>query len=245
MSEPERHAANLISAELQFCLASAVRLASTLNRQPLDLPIEWVHGKHRVSYEEIALREDEADYAASILHHSATYLMAVAIRDAIVAVVPDPKRSPDIQVRSAYQIARLIRNAFAHSPFSPIWSIDTDCRDMTFAIPDLIELNTTGLHGTRFDWRQYGGPLALFRLCRFVRTEILKAPSPSRKSTPRPRKRIRQQGDIIFEQVDKLPPGAIRIEATRADGGIDLGEGYVLYGEACAVGTQGKVRKKT
>jgi class 3 adenylate cyclase len=43
--------------------------------------------------------------------------MAVAMKDAILAVVPDPKTFTDADVRAAYQIARLIRNAFAHAPF--------------------------------------------------------------------------------------------------------------------------------
>lgn len=72
MNEREKHIARLFTAELQFRLASAVRLAATLQAQPLDLPQEWTHGKHRVPYEEIALRPDQADYAAFFLHRSAT-----------------------------------------------------------------------------------------------------------------------------------------------------------------------------
>jgi hypothetical protein len=134
MSDRQRHVGQLFTAELQFRLASAVRLAVTGKQQPLDLPIEWTHGQHRVRYEEIALRQDQADYAAFFLHRSATYLMAVAMKDAIRAVAPDPKASLDANLRAAYQIARLIRNAFAHGPFSPTWSIDNDCRDTIFAI---------------------------------------------------------------------------------------------------------------
>ncbi len=131
MTDRECHIQNLFTAELQFRLASAVRLAVTGSRQPLDLPMEWTHGQHRVRYEEVALRQDQGDYAASFLHTSTTYRMAVAIKDAIRAVVPDPKSSSDANVQAAYQIARLIRNAFAHAPFSPTWSIDPDCRDKT------------------------------------------------------------------------------------------------------------------
>lgn len=205
MSDRETHIGNLFTAELQFRLASAVRLAVTAKRQPLDLPMEWTHGHHRVQYEEMALRQDQADYAAGFLHRSATYVMAVAIKDAIRAVVPDPKLSSNPNVRAAYQIARLIRNAFAHAPFSPTWAIDSDCRDTTFVVADLITLDTTGLHGTTFDWRHYGGPLALFRLCRFVRTEILKDQVPARTIVPIPGRVIYQQGDLILEKVDGGP----------------------------------------
>src|SRR3972149_9993617 len=94
MSDREKHLGHLFTAELQFRLASAVRLATTKKVQPLDLPMEWTHGQYRVRYEEIAMRQDQADYAAFFLHRSATYLMAVAMKDAIRAVVPDPKTSP-------------------------------------------------------------------------------------------------------------------------------------------------------
>lgn len=198
MSEREKHIAQLFTAELQFRLASAVRLATTRNAQPLDFPTEWTHGKHRVKHDEIALRPDQADFAASFLHRSATFLMAVAMKDAIRAVVPDPKTCTDTNVQSAYQIARLVRNAFAHAPFAPVWSIDADCSEKVFAVEDIITLDTTGLQGTAFDWRHYGGPLALFRLCRFVRTEILNDNPSPRNSLPTPDNVIYQQGALIL-----------------------------------------------
>jgi len=228
MDERERHSGLLFTAELQFRLASAVRLATTLQVQPLDLPQEWTHGQHRVSYEEIALRPDQADYAACFLQRSATFLMAVAMKDAIRAVVHDPKRSAD-PVRSAYQISRLVRNAFAHAPFSPTWSIHDDCRDVVFEVPDVIVLNTCGLHGALFDWRHYGGPLALFRLCRFVRAEILKDATTRRTVLPIPQNVIYQVGDLILRGVEEIPAGAVRVDAERLpDGGIALPGGYAL-----------------
>jgi urease accessory protein UreH len=136
MSEVETHIQHLFAAELQFRLASAVRLTTTMTQQPLDLPMEWTHGQHRVWYEEIALRQDQADYAAFLLHRSATYTMAVAIKDAIEAVAPGlpkavqkaktgikqaikkaiqgvkakPWTCSDDDVCAAYHIARLPRN---------------------------------------------------------------------------------------------------------------------------------------
>jgi hypothetical protein len=229
MGDRECHIQKLFTAELQFRLASAVRLAVTGKRQPLDLPMEWTHGQHRVRYEDVALRHDQADYAAFFLHRSATYLMAVAMKDAIRSIVPDPKTASDPNVRAAYQIARLVRNAFAHAPFSPAWSIDDDCRDKTFAIPGLIELKTASLHAAPLDWRHYGGPLALLGLCRFVRTEILKDQSPERKVVPSLKRVIYQQGDMILEKVDEVPPDAVLVEGVcRPDGGIDLGEAQSL-----------------
>jgi len=229
-TERETHIGRLFSAELQFRLASAVRLATTRAVQPLDLPMEWTHGEHRVRYEEVALRQEQADYAADFLHRSATYLMAVAIKDAIRAAVPDPKKSSDLATRSAYQIARLIRNAFAHAPLAPTWSIDPDCQNLVFSVPSVLTLDTTGLQGKSFDWRHYGGPLALFRLSQFVRTRILGHKPEPRSVVPIPDERVYQIGSVILTRADALPEGAVPVEsAVRADGGIDLGDGYVAY----------------
>ena len=228
MDEREKQIGRLFTAELQFRLASAVRLATTRQVQPLDLPQDWTHGQHHVSYEEIALRPDQADYAAFFLHRSASFLMAVAMKDAIRAVVHNPKTAAE-PVRSAYQIARLVRNAFAHAPFSPTWSIDPDCQDVVFEVSGVIVLNTQGLHGTPFDWRHYGGPLALFRLCRFVRTEILKDVPAPRTVVPIPQKMIYQVGDLILTTVDGIPPDAVRVEGNRLpDGRIALPGGYII-----------------
>jgi hypothetical protein len=230
MSDIERHIHYLRAAEQQFRLSSAVRIATTFKNQPRDLPVAWSHGKHVVHYAEVAISEDEADCAACYLHRSATYLMAVAIKDAIRVAVADPKTHSDPDVKSAYQISRLIRNAFAHAPFDPVWSIDPDCRDRIFAVPDRLRLDTTGLHGQRFDWRHYGGPLAVLCLSKFVRTEILKDQEPPPTIIPLPHKMYIQQGDLILVKVNELPANAGKVEGVGVpDVGLALGEGHVLY----------------
>jgi len=227
MTQREKHIAKLFTAELQFGLASAVRFATTTKAQPLDLPLEWSHGQHSEKYNEVALRPDQADYAACFLHRSATFLMAVAMKDATRVVVHDPKTSADSAVRGAYQTARLIRNAFAHDPFAPTWSIDPDCRDQVFAVPEILSLDTTGLHGTPFDWRHYGGPLALLRLCQFVRLEILKDDQSKRKVVPIPAARVYQIGDLTLTRVDRIPPDAKQVDVERfPDGSVSLPGGY-------------------
>lgn len=197
----------LHTAELQFRMASAVTLASSMDRQPRDLPLEWTHGKHRARYAEIALRKEQADFAAWHLQRSATYMMAMAVLEAIRAVAKDPKTSKDPAVRCAYQIARLIRNAFAHRPFDPVWSIDPDCRGKLFEVPRVIALDTSKLNGVAFDWRHYGGPLALFRLSRFVRVHVLGEKPKRRTVIPLPKHRYIQQGGLVLERVGPGPDG--------------------------------------
>ena len=71
------------------------------------------------------------------------------------------------------------------------WARDNGC-------PEIIALDTTGLHGIIFDWRHYDGPLALLRLCRFVRIEILKDNARPRRGVPFPGAVIRQIGELIL-----------------------------------------------
>jgi hypothetical protein len=203
MIDVAAHIDLLFTAELQFRLASAVRLAVTMEDQPLDLPQEWSHGKHKVSYSEVALRQDQADFAAWSMHRSATFLMAVAMKDAIKAAVPDPKNATNSDVQAAYQISRLIRNAFAHSPFNPVWSIDPDCRNRVFEVSSVVSLDTTDLQGVAFNWRHYGGPLAMLRLCRYVRFEILKDLKRPRKKLPNPKNIYYLQGNLILRPAKK------------------------------------------
>lgn len=229
MDARETHLGHLRAAEAQFRLATAVRLAVTMGQQPLDLPIEWSHGKHVVNYTEVAIAREEADFAAWNLQRSATFLMASAALEAIRATIPKPKSHTDPKVADAYQIARTIRNAFAHNPFNPIWRIDADCQTRRFGIADVIELDCTGLDGKLFDWRHYGGPLALLRLSQFVRKDILDDNRETEKIIPLPERVYYQQGDLILQKIDEIPPGAVRVPVEPLpDGSIPLGGGHVL-----------------
>ena len=203
-------------AELQFRLAAAVRLATTRRRQPLDVPTKWSHGKHLVTYEEIVLRKDQAGIAARYLEQTATYLMSLTIKESLKKIYGDPKNHANSNIVSAYQIARLVRNAFAHSPIRPRWSIDLDCKNKTFAIDDIISLNTNNLDRQQFDWRHYGGLLALFRLSKYVRIKLLKDTDTGKnRKIPKPKKEIIKQGNLILEQIDKIPEDAVKIDPAR------------------------------
>jgi len=228
METREIHVGHLRAAEAQFRLATAVRLAVTVGRQPLDLPLQWSHGKHTVHYSEVALSREEADFAAWNLQRSATCLMASAALEAIRGTIANPKLHTDPQVVSAYQIARMIRNAFSHSPFNPIWNIDTDCRDKRFELQGVIQLDCADLDGKPFDWRHYGGPLALLGLSRFVRCSVL-GDSKDQEEAPLPERVYYQQGDLILMKLDELPAGAVPVEVDRLSGGsIPLPGGHVI-----------------
>src|ERR1700733_12682652 len=134
----DAHLGRLRMAEQQFRLACTVHLAVSNDVQTLDVPVEWVFGRHRVFYKDFGLRRDQADHAASQLEMTATLVMAGTIRNALVELFSRIKENSDPNVVAAYQISRLIRNAFAHNMIDPIWSIDEDCRNKTFGIEKVI-----------------------------------------------------------------------------------------------------------
>lgn len=85
------------------------------------------------------------------------------------AIIPDRFRHPNPNIRCASWIARLIRNAFAHNPFAPVWKTYAECKNQTYNVNDVISLKTTGLNGKPVERLDYGGPLALLRLLDFVK----------------------------------------------------------------------------
>jgi hypothetical protein len=220
---------HLRAAEAQFRLATAARLAVTMGHQPLDLPVQWSHGKHSISYSEIAISQDESIFAAWTLQHSTTFLMASAALNAIRAMFENPKSSNSSDVVNAYQIARIIRNAFSHSPFDPIWHIDEDCREKKFELPNVIQLDCNNLDGKPFDWHHYGGPLALLGLSRFVRCNLLGDVEIQEVNITKPERIYYQQGDLIMMQLDKIPEGMVRMEVEiPPDGRIPLPRGHFI-----------------
>lgn len=251
----EQHLNHLFDAELQFRLTAAVRIAVTGGRQPLDFPDVWTHGHVSVHYEEMALRQEQADYAAWLVQHSATLTMAVAVKDAIEAVVPalsdavrrdgnsilqavadaitssasKPWNVSEDQIAKAYHISRLIRNAYAHAPFAPKWKINRHIQNDTFMIPNVIRLSTYGLDGKPLDWRHYGGLLALYQLCRFTRFDVLGDERRVRTNIPPRQRTLYQLGDLIMERMDEVPEGCVPILVEEdTAGSINLGHGYQI-----------------
>ncbi len=100
--------------------------------------------------------------------------MATQANSILEDLFPDRLEHQDDDIRNASQIIRLIRNAFAHDPFSPTWEISNPCKDKTFSIDNVISLNTHGLHGKKLNRMDYGGPIALLRLIQFIKELIQK-----------------------------------------------------------------------
>lgn len=161
------------------------------------------------------------------MESTATLALASTIRDVIVSSFETPKEHANGDVVAAYQISRLLRNAFAHSMMSPKWSIDADCQNRTFEIGSIISLDTTNLNGQPLHWRHYGGPLAIFHFCRFVRESLLRDPiDPNRIKPQAPKLGCYQVGRLIARRIDDLPPTADAILVGAQP--VDLGDGYIL-----------------
>lgn len=231
--EKEKHIGFLKLAEQQFRLACTVNLAVGNGVQTLDVPVKWSFGQHIVSYEDFGLRPDQADYSAAQLEMTTTFVMADAIRNAIVALFQNRKNHENENVKAAYQISRLIRNAFAHNMVCPKWSIDSDCQNKVFEIENVITLNTKNLHGKNLEWPDYGGLLAIFYLGRYVREKLLNDRiDPSRRKPDFPKLECYQQGRMVlikksdFEKAHKIPEGIPTIEVSNSTGAVHIGNDH-------------------
>ena len=197
----------LRAAELQFRLACTVWCATTNGTQPLDLPSVWTFGKYSIESHEMALTPEGASFAAQCLERSTTYLLAVQIKEALTEWTNHKAREhPQLEVRFAFEIARLIRNGFAHHPMRPVWNIDEPCESKVYSVDGVITLDTTHLDGRPFEWQDYGGPIALLRLSEFVRTKILGdqgafGSSRNRDSILNPTSESIRQGAILLNKL--------------------------------------------
>ena len=225
----KEHIALLKRAELQFRLMIAVRTASTLGKLPLQVPVLFTFGRQSVTSADLALTREEADEGAAILEHTTTYTLAVQIYQAMKDVLVKPREHTNQEVRHAFEIARLIRNAYAHQPFDPHWAVDPECWPKTFEVSGIARIDTTTLPGQPVRWEHYGGMLALFRLSQYVRSVILPtepvkvrrtcdSDSPIKALPTKPGDVI-QQGRVLVVKLGQIPDG---YEPVRPEGPIEL-----------------------
>ncbi len=164
-------------SEIQYRFANAINTLYSINeRLPrLPYPKTWVWGRHSVIDKDIKLSRGEAKDGAMYIAHSALYVMVIQIDTALEKCFGTERFShSDSDVKSASCIARLVRNAFAHDPFHPVWLIPSQMRNQIFRVEKIAtELNTTDLEGKNVKRSHYGGPLALLYLSRFVRELLI------------------------------------------------------------------------
>lgn len=145
--------------------------------------IGWQYGGHFIDKGELHLSDEERQVAARRVMNSITYLLAAQICEAMKRLKPPARQHPQAEVASAFEMSRLIRNAFAHDPGVPTWSIDPDCANKVFEVSGIMRLDTTNLQGQPIAWEDYGGFLAVHRLSQWVRQNVLQRPANSSAST--------------------------------------------------------------
>jgi hypothetical protein len=158
-------------AQVLFKMAFAMHTPNPSERFQYPKAFSW--GRHVADEKELILTADEEELAIALLHHAATYLLAIQIDTCMEICRKNRFDDKDKNIRDAACIARLIRNAFAHNPFMPQWRIGMhQCKERQLSVSDIIELNTCNLNGKAVTRNDYGGPLALLRLSEYVKQNI-------------------------------------------------------------------------
>ncbi len=83
------------------------------------------------------------------------------------------KGIPEPTLYELRPILRLLRNAYAHDPLSPIWKLKPSEENTQYKIENVISVDTNGLNGKPVDYNQYGGPICIYRLIQYVRCLFL------------------------------------------------------------------------
>ena len=124
---------------------------------------------HVVKREDLELSREEEKKGAQILEFIGAYMMITQLREVLKVEWGDGTiQGTDLVKKNIYQITRLIRNAFTHDPFKPVWDISPSAVNQEFEISNIIKFRTHGLHGKRLDRSHYGGPLALLKLAEYI-----------------------------------------------------------------------------
>ena len=153
-------------SEIFFKFAFAIH--QPLHFKPMYLgQFSW--GRHIAKEKELKLTKKEENLSVALLHHVATYILALQIDRGLQDNFPDRYNHTNSEIVSISWIVRLIRNAFSHNPFYPEWKFYSECKNKRYEVKDIIYLDTTNLDGVYVDRSHYGGPLALLRLSEHVR----------------------------------------------------------------------------
>jgi len=139
--------------------------SARLTQLPELTPLLFAWGKH-TAYIEVA--EHEKPILGSMLEHVGTFVLAVQMDTLLEERLPNRLDHPLPAIQSAARIAKLIRNAFAHNPFSPRWLLTPPTRNQVYEVPGIISLDTTELEGLRVRHKHFGGPVALLRLSDYI-----------------------------------------------------------------------------
>jgi hypothetical protein len=160
----------LKNSELLYKFSLAVSATcATAESSPFSYLSSFTWFGHSASEDELRLTPSQEKWGAVVLEHVAVHLMAVQIDTAFEAKFGIQRfDNSDETISAACSIARLIRNAFAHDPFGPVWEFTPKFANRTYKVPGILSVNTAGLKGQPVRREDYGGPLALLRFLQFT-----------------------------------------------------------------------------
>lgn len=117
----------------------------------------------------LKLDKSEEELGSRLLEHIGTYIMIQQLNKVLEDEYGFSRlQSNDIEIINLSQIVRLIRNAFAHDPFNPVWDISKSAENQEYQISGILSINTSNLHGKRLKREDYGGPIALLKLLEYA-----------------------------------------------------------------------------
>ena len=202
----EEHARHLRDAERQFKLMISVRTAVSLRTQPRTVPQVVTFGQVRMDSRDLRLSLESADLAAASLEHAATLALCIVAAQAMADTVSDEQRS-DAAINAAFEISRLLRNAYVHQPMRPVWRVGAGCRTV-YEVPGVIRLDASALDGVEVTWQSYGGHLVLLRLSEWIRSNLLNDTKRDVADEPAAGEPVvHQQGRMLLRMLDAIPLG--------------------------------------
>ncbi len=140
----------------------------TATRLDVNYLSQFAFGPHRAEGAELSLTSEQEEVAFSLLEYCATYVAVLQVHSVLERIYEDPFKIPEPDIQAAFQIARLIRNAFSHNPFLPVWQFGEQYENKQYIVPGVVSLSTTGLRGQFLEREHRGGPLAVLRLLEFT-----------------------------------------------------------------------------
>jgi len=172
MKEENQKKIKLAKLFYKFALAASENILYSEER--LDYYEVFAYYRHVAERSELELTKTEERKGANILEHVGIYMMMLQLNQVLKDEWGDNRiYSKDKDIQNVSQIVRLIRNAFAHDPFKPMWDISKSAKNRVFEIPKVLTLKTHNLHDKRVQPKDYGGQLALLRLVEFAERKLL------------------------------------------------------------------------
>ncbi len=131
---------------------------------------ELIWAKFSIKAKDFTLTNPEIELVSPLLELIATSVIVIQLNEILKKYL---QGIPKPTLKTLRQILRLLRNAFAHDPLSPIWKLKAFEENKHYEIVNVISVDTNGLNGKPVDYNHYGGPICIYQLIQYVRDLFL------------------------------------------------------------------------